>query len=59
VLGGHHKFRSHPAKAHTSCHNGDHGSGTSDTGSSAPTIKKAFVFRPQQQEAEPARHPQD
>ncbi|HEY7630676.1 MAG TPA: hypothetical protein VH817_08255 [Thermoleophilaceae bacterium] len=56
VFGGHHRSRSHGAKAHKSCHNGDNsdqGSGTSDN-SSTPTIKKAFVFRPQQQEAEPA-----
>jgi hypothetical protein len=57
VFGGHHRFRSHGAKAHKSCHNGDQNSGTSDN-SSTPTVKKAFVFRPQQQEAEPAPQPQ-
>jgi hypothetical protein len=46
----HHKARSHGARAHKSCHNGQDNSGAS--GNSSPTIKKAFVFRPQQ-EADP------
>src|SRR5215467_6057178 len=44
VFGGHHRFRSHGAKAHKSCHNGDKGDQGSSDNSSTPTIKKAFVF---------------
>ncbi len=51
VFGGH-KFRGHGARAHKSCHNGD-GSNSSDSTTSTPTIKKAFVFRPQQTAADP------
>jgi hypothetical protein len=54
VFGGH-KFRSHGAKAHKSCDNGQNSNpGTSDN-SSTPTIKKAFVFRPQQTAADPGQ----
>jgi hypothetical protein len=52
-MSGGHKFRGHGAKAHKSCHNGE-GSSSSDNTTSTPTIKKAFVFRPQQQEADPS-----
>jgi hypothetical protein len=56
VSGGH-SFRSHGAKAHKSCDSGqNNNSGTSDN-SSTPTIKNAFVFRPQQTAADPS--PQD
>lgn len=50
VFGGH-KSRSHGATARKSCHNGE--GNTSDDNSTNPTIRKAFVFRPQQQEADP------
>lgn len=52
VFGGHHKFRGHRARAHKSCHNGT-GNESDARNTTAPTIKKAFVFRPQQTAADP------
>jgi len=52
VFGGHHNFRGHRASAHKSCHNGT-GNESGARNTTAPTIKKAFVFRPQQTAADP------
>ena len=51
VFGGR-KFRDHGARAHKSCHNGQ-GDTSGDHTTGTPTIKKAFVFRPQQTDADP------
>lgn len=51
VFGGH-KFRDHSARAHKSCDNGQ-GDNSGDNTTRTPTIKKAFVFRPQQTAADP------
>jgi hypothetical protein len=56
VRGGH-RFRGHGAVAHKSCQNGggdNSGDNSSDDSTSTPTIKKAFVFRPQQTAADPS-----
>jgi hypothetical protein len=55
VFGGH-KFGDHGARAHKSCDNGQgdsSGDTSGDNSTSTPTIKKAFVFRPQQTAADP------
>jgi hypothetical protein len=56
VFGGH-RFRSHGAGAHKSCDNGsgneNSGENNNPSSSTTPTIKKAFVFRPQQTAADP------
>jgi hypothetical protein len=52
VFGGH-KFRDHGASAHKSCDNGSGNENNNPSSSTTPTIKKAFVFRPQQTAADP------